>query len=157
MGFPKVKATSILSDVFKANNTIALLTAVDTTNDTYTEASGTGYQRYTIKSGDFTVNSGVATTAQHILFGLAESNWGTIAGIAVFSGSTLQYLGELTPAKEVGANTVPVFKKYADGEGIRVTLDVVTTAAVDVTGTTHSEELITAKHHPIGWCNKKWR
>ena len=41
MGFPKTKATSILSDVFKANNTIALLTAVDTTADTYTEASGT--------------------------------------------------------------------------------------------------------------------
>lgn len=139
MGFPKTKATSILSDVFKANNTIALLTAVDTTADTYTEASGTGYKRYTIKSGDFAVSGGVATTAQHILYGLAESSWGTITGIAVFSGSTLQYLGELTQAKTVGENTVPVFKKYAvvDGVtvGIRVSLDVVTTAAVDVTET----------------------
>lgn len=135
MGFPKTKATSILSDVFKANNTIALLTAVNTEADTYTEATGTGYKRYTIKSGDFAVSGGVATTAQHILYGLAESSWGTIAGIAVFSGTTLQYLGELTPAKAVGENTVPVFKKYADGEGIRVSLDVVTAAAVDVTET----------------------
>ena len=135
MGFPKTKATSILADVFKANNTIALLTAVNAKGDTYTEASGTGYKRYTIKSGDFTVSGGVATTAQHILYGLAEGSWGTIAGIAVFSGSTLQYLGELTQAKAVGENTVPVFKKYADGEGIRVSLDVVTAAAVDVTET----------------------
>lgn len=135
MGFPKTKATSILADVFKANNTIALLTAVNTKADTYTEASGAGYKRYTIKSGDFAVNAGVATTDQHILYGLAEGSWGTIVGIAVFSGSTLQYLGELTPAKEVGGNTVPVFKKYADGEGIQVTLDVVTAAAVDVTET----------------------
>lgn len=52
MGFPKTKATSILSDVFKANNTIALLTAVDVENDAYTEASGAGYKRYTIRSGD---------------------------------------------------------------------------------------------------------
>lgn len=53
MGLSKTKTTSILSDVFKTNNTIALLTAVDTIVDTYTEASGTGYKRYTIKSGDF--------------------------------------------------------------------------------------------------------
>lgn len=52
MGFPKTKATAILSSVFKVGNTIALLTAVDVENDAYTEASGAGYKRYTIRSGD---------------------------------------------------------------------------------------------------------
>ena len=129
MGFPKTKATSILSDVFKANNTIALLTAVDTDQDTYIEANGPGYGRYTIRSGDFSVSGGVATTAQHILYGLAEGNWGTIVGFAVFAGSALQYLGELEEAKPVGENTVPVFKSYAQGQGIRVSLDEAEAAA----------------------------
>ena len=137
MGFPKTKATSILSDVFKTGNTIALLTAVNTETDTYTEASGAGYARYTIKSGDFAISNGVATTNQHILYGLAEASWGEIKGFAIFSGSTLQYLGELLESKPVGENTVPVFKKYAvvDGvtEGIKVTLDVVTEATTTVT------------------------
>lgn len=39
MGFSKTKATSILADVFKAGNKIALLTSVDTETDAYTEAS----------------------------------------------------------------------------------------------------------------------
>lgn len=126
MGFPKAHSTTILSDVFKAGNTLALLTAVDTEKDTYTEASGDGYKRYTIRSGDFTTSQGVTTTAQHILYGLAEGDWGTIAGIAVFGGSTLKYLAELKSPKPVRDNTVPVFKKYdeAAGEGIKVTLDV---------------------------------
>lgn len=34
MGFPKSKATSILSDVFKANNTLALLTAASISETT---------------------------------------------------------------------------------------------------------------------------
>lgn len=138
MGFTKVKATTILSGTFKAGNKLALLTAVDTENDTYTEVAGTGYARYTIQTGDFTTSNGVTTTAQHILFGLAEGDWAVgdtkVVGIAVFtSGGSLEYLGELAEAKEVGINTVPVFKKYADGEGVRITLDVVTSASVNVT------------------------
>lgn len=134
MGFPKAHSTTILSDVFKAGNTLALLTAVDTEKDTYTEASGDGYKRYTIRSGDFTTSQGVTTTAQHILYGLAEGNWGTIVGFAVFSSSTIKYLAPLVNSKEVYANTVPVIKKYdeAKGDGIKITLDVVTSAAASV-------------------------
>ena len=138
MGFPKSHATTILADVFKQGNTMALLTAVDTENDTYTEASGLGYARYTLKSGDFTWSMGVATTAQHILYGLAEGSWGNIVGFAIFGGGTLKYLAELKEAKNVSADKVPVFKKYnaATGDGIRVTLDVVTAASMSVTETT---------------------
>lgn len=38
MGFPKAHATTILSDVFKVGNTIALLTAVNTETDAYGKA-----------------------------------------------------------------------------------------------------------------------
>lgn len=38
MGFPKAHATSILSNVFKAGNHIALLTAVNTETDAYGKA-----------------------------------------------------------------------------------------------------------------------
>lgn len=38
MGFPKTKATAILSSVFKVGNTIALLTAVNTETDAYGKA-----------------------------------------------------------------------------------------------------------------------
>jgi len=138
MGFPKSKATSILSAVFKAGNKIALLTAIDVTNDTYTEVTGEGYERYTILSGDFTTDKGVTTTAQNILFGLAESNWAVgdkqVVGIAVFSSSgTLEYLGELLNPKEVGVDSVPVFKTYnaETNEGIRITLDVVSAVAAN--------------------------
>lgn len=132
MGFPKAKATNILKAVFNTGNKIALLTAVNTETDAYTEASGAGYQRYEIKSGDFTTNDGVTTTARHILFGLAEGSWGTIVGIAVFSGSSLEYLAELEEAKAVGANTVPVFRKYDGTDGIRVALDAEPSAAASV-------------------------
>lgn len=125
MGFSKGKATGILSGVFKAGNRLALFTAVDTAGEAYTEVSGAGYGRYTIQSGDFSSENGVTVTAKHILFGLAEGDWGTVVGFGVFEGDTLQYLGELTEGKSVGRDTVPVFKKYAAGEGIRVTLDAV--------------------------------
>lgn len=138
MGFTKTKATSILSEVFSSGNKIALLTAVNTETDTYTEASGSGYARYTIQSGDFRVSNGVATTDKHLLYGLAdeEGGWGTIKGLAVFSGSSCIYLGELTQEKPVGKDTVPVFKKYNEsaGEGIKVTLDVVSVAGASVNG-----------------------
>ena len=145
MGFPKTHATSILNNVFKVGNKIALLSAVDTDADTYAKVSGTGYADYTIQTGDFTTTSGVTTTARHILFGLAEGEggWGTAVGFAVYSGtsltsSTLLYLGKLVESKPIGKDTVPVFKKYAvvDGvkEGIRVTLDVVDESSVNVNG-----------------------
>lgn len=137
MGFPKAYASTLLSNVFKSGNKIALLTAVDTTADTYTEASGKGYARYTITTNDFSTSGGVTTTAQHILYGLAEESWGTITGIAVF-GNSLLYLAELEEPKAVGKDTVPVFKKYnaENGEGIKVTLDVVSSATASVTETT---------------------
>ena len=73
------------------------------------------------------------------MYGLAdaEGGWGTIVGLAVFAGSSCIYLGELTEAKSVTKDTVPVFKKYneAAGEGIKVTLDVVSVAGASVTET----------------------
>ena len=137
MGFTKTKATAILSGVFKAGNKLALLTAVNTEEDTYTEASGAGYKQYTIQSGDFVTNAGVTTTARHILFGLAEGSWGTIVGIAVM-GSGAEYLAELKEPKAVGADTVPVFKMWKESteEGIKITLDAETTASAAVTETT---------------------
>lgn len=135
MGFPKAYATTILSNVFKAGNHIALLTAVNTASDSYTEASGASYRRYAIKgagsgrNADFTTNKGVTTSTETILFGLAEESWGTIVGIAIFTGltgGTPLYLAELKKPKTVDENTVPVFKKYNESkeEGIKVTLDV---------------------------------
>lgn len=139
MGFPKSYSTTVLNDIFSKDNQIALLTAIDTENDTYEEptiSATTGYQRYIIKDGDFSVNDGVATTAKHILLFLALEYVGYIVGFAVFSGNgtTLKYLGELA-GKTVGENTVPVFKIYDEskGEGIKVTLDVKTTSSVSVT------------------------
>lgn len=137
MGFPKTKASAILSSVFKSGNKIALLTSINTSTDAYTKASGTGYQDYTIKEGDFVTSNGVTTTAKHILFGLAEGSWGTVVGIAVFAGSSLEYLGELKSSKAVGANTVPVFKAYNEGtgEGLKITLDVVSSGTMNVNET----------------------
>ena len=135
MGFSKQHATSVLSNVFAVGNKIALLSAVNTETDAYTEMSGTGYARYSIKSGEFTTSNGITTTAQHILFGLAESAWGTCKGIAVFaSNGSLLYLAPLKEDKQIGKDTVPVFKKYnaSNGDGLRITLDVVTAGTMSV-------------------------
>ena len=138
MGFTKNHATSILSNVFKAGNTIALLTAVNTATDTYTKCSGTGYKDYTILSGDFVTDKGVTTTGRNILFGLAESSWGTCVGIAVFSGGGLLYLAPLSESKAIAKDTVPVFRTYAEAsgsepqKGLKITLDVVTSGTVSV-------------------------
>ena len=135
MGFSKQHASSVLSSVFAVGNKIALLSAVNTETDAYTEMSGTGYARYSIKSGEFTTSNGITTTAQNILYGLAESAWGTCKGIGVFTSSgSLLYLAELKEDKPISKDTVPVFKKHnADnGDGLRITLDVVTTGTVSV-------------------------
>lgn len=140
MGFPKTYATTILSNVFKAGNTIALLASVDAKNDTYVKCSGTGYKDYTIQTNDFVTKDGVTTTNRNILFGLAEGDggWGTCVGIAVFSGSSLMYLAELSESKPIGKDTVPVFRTYADAtatepqKGLKITLDVETTGTMSV-------------------------
>lgn len=137
MGFPKGYATTILSNVFKAGNTIALLSAVNTKDDTYVKCSGAGYKDYTIQTNDFVTKEGVTTTNRNILFGLAESSWGTCVGIAVF-GSGLLYLAELNEPKPIGEDTVPVFRTYADAtatepqKGLKITLDVETTGTMSV-------------------------
>ena len=138
MGFPKSYASTILGNVFKAGNTIALLSAVNTENDTYTKCSGDGYKDYTILNGDFTIANGIVTTARNILYGLAEGGWGTCVGIAVFGGSSLLYLAELSESKPIGKDTVPVFRTYAAASGstpqrgLKITLDVVTTGTMSV-------------------------
>ena len=138
MGFTKSYATTILSNVFKSGNTIALLTAVNTASDTYTKCSGAGYKDYTIQAGDFTTTNGITTTARNILYGLAEDAWGTCVGIGVFSGGSLLYLAALSESKVIGKDTVPVFRAYAEAsgstpqKGLKITLDVVTSGTMSV-------------------------
>lgn len=131
MGFTKSYANTVLSNTFAVGNTIGLLKSVNTETGTYSELSGTGYARYTIKNGDFTASGGVIQTNSNLLYGLAESAWGTAVGLAVFKGSEVLYLAELTSPVAIAIDTVPVFKKFdADkGTGIRVTLDVVSAAS----------------------------
>lgn len=137
MGFTKSYATTILNNVFKQGNTIALLTSVDTKNDTYTKCSGKSYKDYTIQNGDFDTNDGITTTKRNILFGLAEEDWGTCVGIAVFGGGLL-YLAALSEPKVIGQDTVPVFRAYAEAsgstpqKGLKITLDVVTSGTMSV-------------------------
>lgn len=123
------RAASILSDIFKSGNTLALSTSDP--NSSFSEPSAESYKRYEIKSGDFKISGGVATTANHLLYGLATESWGTIQAFGVFNGNTLIYWGLLNSSVSVPVDTVPVFKIYNDAanEGIRVTLDVASTAS----------------------------
>lgn len=125
MGFPKAKANSILTEAFKVGNTIQLLTAIDTNAESYTKMTGPGCEPYVIKDGDFKTVDATITNQKNLLLFLAEADLGIATGFAVFNGGTLQYFGELVEAKTVRLNTVPVFKRQATGEGIKVTLDVV--------------------------------
>ena len=122
------RANSILTDIFKAGNTIALSTTDP--NTAFTKPSAPSYAPYTIKSGDFEAADSAITTKNHLLYGLAEESWGTIVAFGVYSGSSLIYWGLLTNPVTVDLDTVPVFKIYneAKGEGIKVTLDVATAA-----------------------------
>lgn len=138
MGIVKSEATSILGNIFKTDNKIALLTELDVSEETFTEVTGSvdtnGYKRYTIQSGEFYIYGGVATSSDNILLGMATGNWGTIVGFAVYSGSSLKYLAELTEAIPIDGSVdpvVPVFRAYnkEKGTGIRVTLDVVEASA----------------------------
>lgn len=132
MGFPKAKANIILTDAFKVGNTIQLLTSIDTDAESYIKMSGAGCEPYVIKDGDFKAVDATIINQKNLLLFLAEADLGIATGFAVFNGGTLQYFGELVEAKTVSLNTVPVFKRQATGEGIKVTLDVVSVAAVDV-------------------------
>lgn len=134
MGFPKSYATTILQGVFGAGNEIALLLGADPVTNEVVGTNTNGYVRYTIKSGDFDFDEGAATTAKNILLFLATEYIGTITHFAVWGNGTCKYVGELNEAKPVGKDTVPVFKIYneTDKEGVKVTLDVVTTASASV-------------------------
>ena len=135
MGFSKTHATSILEDVFKKDNMIALFESVNTDTDAYTEMSGTGYKRYSIKGDEFNTSKGITTTVDNLLYGLAEGDWGTCVGIGVFSGSgSLLYLASLAAAKYIAKDTVPVFKRWNEStkDGLKITLDVVTAGTVSV-------------------------
>lgn len=126
------RANSILSDIFASGNKIALSTTDP--NSKFTEPSASTYTRYEIKSGDFTASEGAITNAQHLLYGLCDdaAGWGEIVAFGIYSGTTLIYWGMLEEPKTVTYNTVPVFKKFNEsaGEGIRVTLDVVSASTV---------------------------
>lgn len=129
------RATSILTSIFQPGNTIALFIS-DPNTGAYTQPSAASYAKYTIKSGDFAADDGEIWTANHLLFGLAVEEWASesnpVRAFGVYSNTTLIYWGLLTNPVPVGEDTVPVFKIYNEekGEGIKVTLDIASTAGV---------------------------
>lgn len=123
MGISPALLSGILGQVFVKGNVIKLL-----------NASGTAIgESYTIQDGDFSVNSGVATSAKNMMIYLCEKTGGdgTATKFGVYKGTTLYYDGEFTTPMTIGYNTVPTIKKYnaSKGEGIQVTM-----TSTDVSG-----------------------
>lgn len=128
MGIARNQFENILAGIFRAGNTIELFKEVP---DEFTEQggvlmSGTSYEPYTIRSGDFSVDGGEVTSVSNMMLFLCEADGGlgTAKGFGVFNGSTMLYFGEFNPHMPVGYNSVPTIKKYnaAKGEGIHITM-----------------------------------
>lgn len=127
------KSNEILEGIFAIGHSLALSTTDP--NDRFTEPSVASYTRYEIKDGDFKASGSAITTANHILYGLAEESWGTIIAFGVYDEQNiLIYWGLLNEEVVVPEDTVPVFKIYNEtaGEGIKVTLDAVETTSASV-------------------------
>ena len=128
MAIAKTLFNGILRDIFKEGNTIELFSIMpdEDTESGYTKISGIGYTPYTIRSGDFSVTNGEATSSRNILLYLCDTagGHGTARGFGVFGSSGLLYFGEFEAPISIGYNTVPTIKKYdsAKQEGIKVTV-----------------------------------
>lgn len=127
MGIARSQFNNILGGIFTAGKTIKLYSNVpsEETETGGSFISGTGYEDYEIKSGDFTIGDGVVTSARNMMMYLCESTGGhgTAKGFGVYSGSTMLYFGSFTTPMEIGYNTVPTIKKYnGAGEGIKITM-----------------------------------
>ena len=126
MGIARRHFDNILNGIFTEGNTIKLFSKVP---DEQTESGGVNINHtpYKIQSGDFSVASGVVTSAKNMMFYLCETTGGdgTATGFGVYgtSGSML-YFGSFKEPMEIGYNTVPTIKKYdaSKGEGVRITM-----------------------------------
>lgn len=129
MGIAKSQFENILSNIFKAGNTIKLYSTMpseSTESGGVLIGSGTADKTYTIQSGDFTCAGGTAQSAKNMMMYLCETTGGdgTAVGFGVFSGSTLLYFGQFSTAMYVDYNTVPTIKRYdaTKGEGVLITM-----------------------------------
>ena len=128
MGIAKGLFNNILGNIFTAGHEIRLFSTMPdaSTESGWVEISGTGYERYKIVNGDFSVSSGSATSTANMMFYLCESlsGHGTAKGFGVFdSKGSLLYFGEFKSPMVIGYNTVPTIKKYnGSDEGIRITM-----------------------------------
>lgn len=115
MAVTKSFSDTLLSSIF-SNAYIGLSTtqpSVDGTGVTEPSASA-GYKRVAASGGSFVSNNGMISNTNYIYFPEATSSWGTVTHICVFSGTgssaQLRYFGELSPQKEIGINSVPLFR-----------------------------------------------
>lgn len=127
MGIAKSQFNNILGNIFTAGNTIQLFSTMPNENETgMVKISGASYAPYIIKSGDFSVNSGVVESKKNMMFYLCEESagHGTAVGFGVYNSSgSLLYFGEFTDTMPITYNSVPTIKRYnGAGEGIRITM-----------------------------------
>ena len=138
MGIAKSQFTGILQKIFAPTESGASrwIGLYKTVPDESTEAGGVefsregGYERYQVKSGDFTVSSDTVTSKKNMMLFLCEKypdGLGTARGFGIFesaSGGSPIYFGAFTTPMDVGYNTVPTIKAYdqSRGEGVYITL-----------------------------------
>lgn len=115
MPITKNYANSILSSLFSGAY-IGLSTTLPSIDGSgVTEPlSSSGYNRVAASGASFTSSNGSITNNGYLYFPEASASWGTISYVCVFDGnsssSRLRYFGALTVAKEVEANSVPLFR-----------------------------------------------
>ena len=135
MGIARRQFDNILNGIFTEGNLIRLYSTVP---DEQTESGGVtiNHEPYKIQAGDFSVASGVVTSAKNMMFYLCETTGGDgIAnGFGVYNGSSMLYFGSFKEPMTIGYNTVPTIKKYdaSKGEGVRITM---TSTEVEATAT----------------------
>lgn len=126
MGIAKAQFNDILGTIFKEGNTIKLYTKTPTegVETDGTLLTGNGVVDYVIKSGDFTVSGGEATSAKHMMLYLYEGSTAECDGFGVFKNGNLLYFGKFEIPITLDYNDVPAIKKYNSdkGEGIKITI-----------------------------------
>ena len=137
MGIAKSQFNNILSDIFKSGNKIELFSTMPnaSTESGAVKISGSGYESYIIKSGDFSISSGSVQSIENMMFYLCENTagHGVAKGFGVYNSSNeLLYFGEFKNPMTIAYNTIPTIKKFnGSGEGIKITMTS-TEAAVAV-------------------------
>lgn len=126
MGIAKAQFNDILGTIFTAGNVIKLYTKTPT-EGVETDGvllTGKGVIDYAIKSGDFTVSGGEATSAKHMMLYLYEGSTAECDGFGVFKDGNLLYFGKFEIPITLDYNDVPAIKMYnaGKGEGIKITI-----------------------------------